>query len=78
MSSGPVRLGAPIEAGIKGVGTAVLVRRFVGAPLGGFTGAAAGFLTSGIAGALGGYIADNGVPGVPGAGANSAGVPLLQ
>lgn len=49
-----------IGSGLKGMGAAALAKRFVGAPLGSFTGAAAGFLISkNIYGALGGFVHDN-------------------
>lgn len=49
-----------IDSGLKGVGAAALAKRFVGAPLGGFTGAAAGFIASkNLWGAIGGYVHDN-------------------
>jgi hypothetical protein len=52
--------GNMIDAGLKGVGAAALAKRFLGAPLGNFTGAAAGFLmTKSIWGAAGGFGHDN-------------------
>lgn len=52
--------GNMIDAGLKGMGIAAVAKRFVGAPLGGFTGAAAGYLmTKSLYGAIGGYVHDN-------------------
>jgi len=49
-----------IGSGLKGMGAAALAKRFVGAPLGTFTGAAAGFLVSrNLYGAIGGFVHDN-------------------
>jgi len=44
---------------VLGLGAAALAKRFIGAPLGNFTGAASGFAVGGIGGAIGGYIHDN-------------------
>lgn len=52
-------VGGFIGAALIGMGVAAGAKRFVGAPLGGFTGAAAGFAVGGIPGAIGGYIHDN-------------------
>lgn len=55
-----VNTGGFIGSALKGMGAAALTKRFVGAPLGTFTGAAAGYLLGGgIAGAVGGYVHDN-------------------
>jgi len=52
-------LGGTIGGAVLGLGIAALAKRFVGAPLGNYTGAAAGFAVGGIPGAIGGYVHDN-------------------
>jgi len=52
-------VGGLLSAAILGVGVAALAKRFVGAPLGAFTGAALGFAVGGVGGAAGGYLHDN-------------------
>ena len=52
-------IGGMLGAAILGVGAAALAKRFIGAPLGAFTGAALGFAVGGIGGAAGGYLHDN-------------------
>lgn len=70
-----------IDAGLAGMGAAALTKRFIGAPLGGFSGAAAGAAYAYIkhknllGAALGGYVHDN-IGNV--GGASSSGVPVLQ
>ena len=51
-------VGGLLGAAILGVGAAALAKRFIGAPLGSFTGAALGFAVGGIGGAAGGYLHD--------------------
>lgn len=58
---------------LKGMGAAAAAKRFIGAPLGAFTGAAAGYLISkNLYGALGGYVHDN-IGNVGGASSSSSG-----
>ena len=71
MTNGFIRPSGIIGAAILGLGTAALVKRFVGAPLGQYTGAASGFVVGGLGGALGGYLHDN--VGNVGGGASSGG-----
>jgi hypothetical protein len=52
-------VGGFIGAALLGLGAAAVAKRFVGAPLGQFTGAAGGFLIGGLPGAVGGYLHDN-------------------
>lgn len=77
MSKGILPVGGFIGAALLGLGASAVAKRFIGSPLGGFTGAAAGFAVGGLPGALGGYVHDNignvmpggqvqgGAPGVP-------------
>ena len=58
-SKGIIPVGGFIAAGLLGLGAAAVAKRFIGSPLGGFTGAAAGFLVGGLPGAAGGYVHDN-------------------
>jgi hypothetical protein len=48
-----------LGAVVMGVGAAALAKRFIGAPLGNFTGAALGFAVGNVGGGLGGYLHDN-------------------
>lgn len=48
-----------VAAGVSGMGVAALAKRFLGAPLGQYTGAALGFAVGGLGGAAGGYLHDN-------------------
>jgi len=52
-------VGGFIGAALVGLGAAAVAKRFLGAPLGQFTGAAGGFLVGGLPGAVGGYVHDN-------------------
>lgn len=52
-------VGGFIGAALLGLGVAAVAKRFVGTPLGSFTGAAAGFAVGGLPGAVGGYVHDN-------------------
>lgn len=52
-------VGGILGAALLGVGAAAIAKRFLGAPLGNFTGAALGFAVGGIGGAAGGYLHDN-------------------
>lgn len=58
-SGGMLKVGGFIGAALLGLGAAAVAKRFIGSPLGSFTGAAAGFLLGGIPGAAGGYVHDN-------------------
>jgi hypothetical protein len=58
-SKGILPVGGFIGAALLGLGAAAVAKRFIGAPLGGFTGAGAGFLIGGLPGAVGGYVHDN-------------------
>jgi len=62
-----------LGAAVLGVGAAALAKRFVGAPLGNFTGAALGFAVGGLGGALGGYVHDN-IGNIGGAGSSGYGI----
>lgn len=59
MSRGILPVGGFIGAAMLGIGGAAIAKRFIGAPLGGFTGAASGFLVGGLPGAVGGWVHDN-------------------
>ena len=59
LSRGIMPVGGLLGAAILGVGAAALAKRFIGAPLGGFTGAALGFTVGGVGGAAGGWLHDN-------------------
>lgn len=52
-------VGGMLGSALLGLGAAAVAKRFIGAPLGGFTGAAAGFAVGGLGGAVGGYVHDN-------------------
>jgi hypothetical protein len=72
MSRGIMPVGGFIGSALVGLGAAAVAKRFVGAPLGGFTGAAAGFLVGGLGGAAGGFVHDN-IGNVGGASISSSG-----
>lgn len=59
MGRGLFPVGGVLGAAMIGIGAAAVAKRFIGAPLGGLTGAAAGFVVGGPAGAAGGYVHDN-------------------
>jgi hypothetical protein len=65
-------VGGMLGAALLGLGAAAVAKRFLGAPLGQFTGAAAGFLVGGLGGAAGGYVHDN-IGNVGGASGTSSG-----
>ena len=67
MKRGILPVGGMVGGALIGLGAAAVAKRFIGAPLGGFTGAAGGFLVAGLPGAVGGYIHDN-IGNVGGAG----------
>jgi len=57
-SKGIIPVGGLLGSALLGLGAAAVAKRFIGAPLGGMTGAAAGFAVGGIGGAAGGFIHD--------------------
>lgn len=59
MGRGLLPVGGFVGAALLGLGAAAVAKRFIGAPIGGFTGAAAGFLVGGLPAAIGGYVHDN-------------------
>jgi len=67
-------VGGIVGSALLGLGAAAVAKRFIGAPLGSFTGAATGFAVGGIGGALGGWVHDN-IGNVGGAASSSGGVP---